>query len=306
MATAQSTFAPSLGELTLYAYNLIGVRNTALLQEHLEAARMATNMLLSRWSNQGVNLWEVDKVVVPIDVPVPVTGCSGTGTVATLTYAAVDTPVYKVGATITVTGMTPSQYNGSFVVLSCSPGTVSFASTATGSLTTAGVITTEPGTVATYSVNPNTVVMLDAYMTTPSSGANVDRIIMPISRTEYASYPNKEQAGFTTVFWFDRLLAPTVTLWPVPSPSQGITSLTYYRVKYINEASLSNAGTVEIPYLWLESFAYGLAQRLAMMWAPDKVAMLKPMADEAYSIAASQNVETAQQYISPQLSGYFR
>ena len=50
------SFNPSLGELTLYAYNLIGVRNTAVLQEHMEAARMASNMMLSRWSNQGVNL----------------------------------------------------------------------------------------------------------------------------------------------------------------------------------------------------------------------------------------------------------
>jgi hypothetical protein len=33
---------------------------------------------------------------------------------------------------------------------------------------------------------------------------------------------------------------------------------------------------------------------------------MKPMADEAYAIAAAQNIETAQQYISPMLSGYFR
>jgi hypothetical protein len=34
--------------------------------------------------------------------------------------------------------------------------------------------------------------------------------------------------------------------------------------------------------------------------------MLKPLADEAYMIAAEQNVEQAQQYISPMISGYFR
>jgi hypothetical protein len=33
---------------------------------------------------------------------------------------------------------------------------------------------------------------------------------------------------------------------------------------------------------------------------------MKAFADEAYNIAAQQNVETAQQYISPQLSGYWR
>lgn len=230
MATSGTyTFNPSLGEMTLYAYNLIGVRNTAVLQEHMEAARMATNMMLSRWANQGVNLWAVDLIETPL-----------------------------------VTGQ------------------------------------------ATYPVQSNTVVILDAYVTNDDSGANIDRIILPISRTEYASYPNKEQQGYPTVFWFDRLLSPTVTLWPVPNTDNGPQTLKYYRVRQIQDANLQNGEQVEIPYLWLEAFSLGLAQRLAMVWAPDKAMALKPLADEAYQIAADQNVETAQQYISPQIAGYFR
>ena len=229
--TTSGTYAfnPSLGEMTLYAYNLIGVRNTAVLQEHMEAARMATNMMLSRWANQGVNLWAVDLITTPL-----------------------------------VTGQ------------------------------------------STYAVDSNTVVMLDAYVQSDDSGANIDRIILPVSRTEYASYPNKEQQGFPTVFWFDRLLSPTVTLWPVPNTDNGPQYLKYYRVRQIQDANLQNGQQVEIPYMWLEAFAYGLAQRLATIWSPDKVQLMKPMADEAYAIAAAQNVETAQQYISPMLSGYFR
>ena len=43
MATSNTyTFNPSLGEIVLFSYNLIGIRNTSLLQEHFEAARMAT------------------------------------------------------------------------------------------------------------------------------------------------------------------------------------------------------------------------------------------------------------------------
>ena len=229
--TTSGTYAfnPSLGEMTLYAYNLIGVRNTAVLQEHMEAARMATNMMLSRWANQGVNLWCVDLITTAL-----------------------------------VTGQ------------------------------------------ATYNVDANTVVILDAYVQNDDSGANIDRIILPVSRTEYASYPNKEQQGFPTVFWFDRLLSPTVTLWPVPNTDNGPQSLKYYRVRQIQDSALQNGQTVEIPYMWLEAFAYGLAQRLATIWSPDKVQLMKPMADEAYGIAAAQNIETAQQYISPMLSGYFR
>jgi len=229
MATSGTyTYNPGLGEITLYAYNLIGVRNTAVLQEHMQSARMAANMMLSRWANQGVNLWAVDLITTPL-----------------------------------VEGQ------------------------------------------KTYTVDANTVVMLDTYIQTDNgNGQPIDRLILPISRTEYASYPNKDQQGFTTTYWFDRLLSPNVTLWPVPDGTT--TSLKYYRVRQLQDANLQNGQQVEIPYLWMEAFAYGLAQRLATIWSPDKVAILKPMADEAYQIAAQQNVETAQQYISPVISGYFR
>jgi hypothetical protein len=223
------TYNPSLGELTLFAYNLAGVRNTALVQEHMEAARMAANLMLANWSNRGVNLWAVDLVTVPL-----------------------------------VAGQ------------------------------------------STYNVDGDTVVMLDAYMVIDNGNADpIDRIILPISRTEYASYPNKEQQGFTTVFWFDRLIAPTVTLWPVPDGTSA-QFLKYYRVRRIQDSNLQGGQTVEVPYLWLDAFAYGLASRLAQIWNPPLIQMLKPLADEAYQIAADQNVETAQQYISPMISGYFR
>lgn len=230
MATSGTySYNPSLGELTLYAFNLCGVRNTALLQEHMESARMASNLMLSRWSNQGVNLWAVDLQTVTL-----------------------------------VQGQT------------------------------------------TYNVPSDTVMILDAYMRIDNGNADpIDRIILPISRTEYASYPNKEQEGFTTTYWFDRLLAPTVTLWPVPDGTSA-QFLRYYRVRRLQDSNLQGGEQVEIPYLWMEAFAYGLAQRLAMVWSPDKVPLLKPMADEAYQICADQNVEQAQQYISPMVSGYFR
>ena len=230
MATSASwDFNPALGEIVLYSYNLIGVRNTAVLQEHMAAARMAANMLLSRWSNQGVNLWAVDLITTPL-----VQGTS------------------------------------------------------------------------TYAVDSNTVMILDAYIETDNgSGQPIDRLILPISRTEYASYPNKEQQGFSTTYWFDRLLSPTITLWPVPDGSSA-QYLKYYRVRQLQDANLQNGQQVEIPYLWMEAFAYGLATRLAQIWAPQMMASLKPMADESYQIAADQNTEYAQQYISPMISGYFR
>lgn len=218
-------FNPALGEIVLYAYQNIGVRPTAVLQEHMESARMATNMMLSRWSNQGVNLWAVE----------------------------LRTQVLTEG-------------------------------------------------VSTYAVDSNTVMVLDAYTTT---GSGIDRVIMPISRTEYASYPNKAQQGFPTSYWFDRLTSPNITLWPVPDGSSA-TVLKYYVVRQVQDANLSNGEKVEIPYRWLEAFADGLAYRLARIWQPQIAQALKGQADESYQIASVQDVENTPTYISPMIGGYFR
>ena len=82
----------------------------------------------------------------------------------------------------------------------------------------------------TYPVNPNVVMILDAFIRINSgTSSQFDRVIMPISRTEYSQTPNKNLQASPTVFWFDRLIQPTVTVWPVPDQSNYYT-LNYYRV----------------------------------------------------------------------------
>jgi hypothetical protein len=216
-----------MGEAVLYAYGLCGVRRTSLTQQHFEDSRLATSMMMLRWSSKGVNLWQVELDYIPL-----VQGC------------------------------------------------------------------------ATYQVPSNTIVMLDAYITLNTGAAGIDRLILPISRTEYASFANKQQQGFPTSFWFDRLLAPTVTLWPVPTGQE--SCFKYYRLRQTQDSVMTNGKQVEIQPYALEAYVLGLAWRLALSWAPDKAPMLKPLADEAYADFADQNTEQANQYISPQIGGYFR
>lgn len=159
---------------------------------------------------------------------------------------------------------------------------------------------------STYPVLSDTVMILDMYARTPSGTTNTDRIMMPISRTEYATYPNKAQQGFPTVFWFDRLISPNVTIWPVPDGTGAPTSITYYRVTQIQDANLPGGETVDIPYRWLDAFANGLAYYLSRIWQPQLTAQLKQEADEAYTIAANQDVENVPVYVSPMIGGYFR
>lgn len=156
---------------------------------------------------------------------------------------------------------------------------------------------------ATYSVPTTTVMILDMYISygTPTQ----DRVIFPISRTEYASYPNKAQQGFPTVFWFDRITAPTFTLFPVPDSAFSYTA-NYYTVRQTQDATLNGSESPEIPYRFLDAFTAGLAWKLAEVYRPEMEQQMFMRYERAWGLAATQDTEGVPLYIAPGLSGYFR
>jgi hypothetical protein len=154
----------------------------------------------------------------------------------------------------------------------------------------------------TYAVDPRTVMILDAWVTTPQSN---DLFITPMSRTEYASINNKTAPGRPTTFWFDRLISPTITLWPVPNQS-GFT-LSYYRCTQMQDANLAGGETPDLPYLWLDWFVAGMAHRLSRPFSDREMEkMRKADAVEAWTIAATQNTENVPMTLAPMISGYYR
>lgn len=161
---------------------------------------------------------------------------------------------------------------------------------------------------STYSVDPSTVMILDAWITTGvSSPSNANDIyITPISRTEYASFSNKATPGRPTSYWFDRLLAPTVTMWPVPNQNNNYT-LNYYRCIQMQDANLPGGETPDLPYLWLPWFVAAMSHALSRVYStPDMEKMRKADRDEAWTIAATQNVENVPVTISPNIRNYYR
>jgi len=164
------------------------------------------------------------------------------------------------------------------------------------------VTTTLVSGTDTYAVDPRTVMILDAWVTTPQSN---DLFITPMSRTEYASINNKSTPGRPTTYWFDRLISPTITLWPVPNQA-GFT-LSYYRCVQMQDANLPGGETPDLPYLWLDWFIAGMSHRLARPYAtPEVEKMRKADAVEAWTIAATQNTENVPMTLAPTISGYYR
>lgn len=158
---------------------------------------------------------------------------------------------------------------------------------------------------ATYTPAARTVNILIAYIRTGTGSNQIDRVIGPLSTTEYQSMPTKTQQGVPTSFWFDRLISPTITLWPTPD-SGGPYTLIVQTVSQVQDASIVGGVTLDTPYRFYDAFVAGLAHRLARIWAPSLEQARKQDAMEAWANASGNDVEDVPLYLIPGLSSYYR
>jgi hypothetical protein len=221
-------FAPALSELSLDAWERVGVPAVELTAAHINSMRRSMNLVLVRWSNRGINLWRVGQTVIPL----------------------------------------------------------------------------LPG-VASYAVDTTMIEMLDTYVSTTYGTVKTDVILSPMGRDTYAALPNKAQAGRPVLYWFDRLITPTVTVWPVPDTGAAY-SLTFYGFSQIADADPAGGSTANLPYRFLEAFTSALAAHLAIKWAPPQRAIaLDGSAKETWEEAAGEDIEHVTLNMAPDLSGYF-
>lgn len=155
----------------------------------------------------------------------------------------------------------------------------------------------------TYPIDPATIMVLNVTIGTGDPPNEQELTITPVSRTIYSSYPNKLQQARPTTYWFDRTIAPSITLWPVPDT---VYAMHYWTYRQQMDASVRDAGAFEVPWLWLDAACAGLAFRLARHYAQDLEQQRQGDYDKAYQIAANQNVEAdGMVYILPMITSYF-
>jgi hypothetical protein len=152
------------------------------------------------------------------------TAASGNGSVATLTFAVQASAPFPIGSTIIVGGVTPSAYNGTFVVTACTTTTVSYASTATGSQTVAGRITLA---LATYAFT--------GYIDTLAVRRVRSRVDINLVRLDSNS------TNWDTMFPSNVLWDSWTGLWDDWSGSSGIADVDV--VAYISVTQQDPAGT---------------------------------------------------------------
>lgn len=161
---------------------------------------------------------------------------------------------------------------------------------------------------ATYSVPGNIIAILDYYVRiNAGTSGQQDLVVYPISRTEYSSQPNKLSQARPTTVWWNRQIASTLTFWQVPdgTPYQFF----YYAMTQPQDAVMPAGVTMDLPYRFLDAFAAGLALRLAQKYPPPPprtIVDLKAEYDEAWTLAAQQDIEQVPLVISPGLTSYYR
>lgn len=110
-----------------------------------------------------------------------IAAASGNGTTATLTFSAQAAAPFEVGAQITVAGITPIEYSGTYTVTACTTTSVSYANATTAAQTIAGTV--KMGAALTSStIQVATVQGSDVYVSSAASTSIGARI-----RLEYDS-----------------------------------------------------------------------------------------------------------------------
>lgn len=159
---------------------------------------------------------------------------------------------------------------------------------------------------ATYTLPSSTVQLLDVYVRYTSNGNYTDRILYPISRTDYTAIPNKQTQGIPSSFWFNRQeVDPTITLWPTPGSTTGYT-LNMYMTKRVQDANALGSETLDVPVRFLEAAVADLAARLAQKFKPQLWPALQADAARQWGEAAVEDAEKVPFYIAPEMGGYFR
>jgi len=132
--------------------------------------------------------------VMGFSTSLTVASAGASGGIATLTFNTQAQNPFRVGQNILVTGMAPATYNGSFTVTNVSPSSVSYTSSATGSMTSSGQVTGSgtvyPGTpiigatvtgtniqsatlVQSVVIEPNTDALISITLSKPTSGGTI-------------------------------------------------------------------------------------------------------------------------------------
>ena len=281
MATSGTigTTVISTAKLIEKAFRRIGLGPQLVTPEYAENAREDLFMLIMSLSNRGLNLWCIDQQTIPL-VTGQKTYVLPPGTLDVLNLLQVRPfrldyqEDYGVNE-ITVDFLDDTKVNFAgfkFDTLPTQPITIQSSDDGLVWTTLAIVAVADLSDLNTYTwvPLPLTTVAKHYRATSLDIGDPVDFFLSstqreipltPFNRDDYASQPDKNFLSLTqTNYFFEKLVDPQITLWPVPENDS--TYLHLFRYRQIQDVG-SLTDQLEIPSRWYEAICWHLSARLA-------------------------------------------
>ena len=149
------------------------------------------------------------------------------------------------------------------------------------------------------SLDTDTVDVLEVSWRTGSGASQQDRTMTRMSMHEWAQTANKNATSTPSQYWVQRIVPPTLYLWPVPSEAG---TLVYYKVRRLEDAG-AYTNTVDLPARFLPAVTAGLAYYLSIKTpeAEGRIPFLKQHYEEQYAMAADEDRERAPLRLVPKL-----
>lgn len=301
-----------------------GKSAATLTAEDLDTAKTNLHFILASLSNKGVNLWAVDRQLVPVvrgqsTYTLPV----GTEKILNIMYRTNEPlpTVNKILTGLTYAYLTlgdltefnmlgfklPSEYTGRLIV------EYTDESGDWKEHRNFGEVDLDAGW-HWYSFDPGLIARgvrirdLGDKMFTLSdftiSNSSTDRDITRLNRDSYTALPNKMRKGRPNCYFFDKQIEAELTLWPIPEDASA--QVIIWRQRRIHDVG-SLAQKLELPERWFEAITWALAKNLAFELVgvpPDRIALCTSEAAATLRDAELGESDQAPLFIRPNIGGY--
>ena len=300
-----------------------------ITSEMINVANDQLYLILSNLANRGVQLWCIEKLIMPLyegngAVTLPLgtvdvlntnlrtlTEVTGTETTSSTTV----TMVVSGGTTLTTVGILWSAAAVPFVIEQSVTGST-WTSVPTEESTTAPTQTagqwlwvdfnaTTTNNYFRVRATSGTLSATDVYFGNTPTEIPIARL----NRDDYTALPNKFFLGRPLQFWFDRQLnQPIMHLWPVPNAAATTQQIVLWRHRYIQDVG-TMVQELDVPQRWFDAIVAMLASKLAEE-TPEVDMQLMPIleakADKALAEAENEERDNSPIYWQPQISMYTR
>ena len=294
--------------------------------EQLQVALESLYLILSQLANRGLQLWCIDKHLMPlyeaqgiIEMPNGIVDILNTNlrTVENVTGTIITT-----STTSTTQFSTETQVTTIGILWSGASTSVAFETSSDGiSWTTVATEANPNASANTYTWYDIEGSLATLYFRTRAVTGTLNATIVFLSNTpteipmarlnrdDYVNLPNKAFQGRPLQFWVKRQLNnPYLYLWPVPSAEFITAQVVVWVKRYIMDVGTLTQ-EIEVPQRWYDSIVYLLAARLAEEIPtvdPQLMVVLDQKAQRALKEAEDEERDDSPIYLTPNIAVYTR